>query len=177
MRTVFRFLDDRYEHRLYLIRGDSERLLLSSIDASDDEFEPPSPPLQQVSQSSSLTDQIVMGVGMAGRSHWSLSVLEIDSMVLLFDVACRVGQSTKSLGSTYQYHGTSQPVLENGLVFFHELDGFFLAGGKTTATGSEELHCRGQTIQIEPTQIPTTIPSTVQWRYRVGFNRLSNSRA
>ncbi len=72
---------------------------------------PPSPPLQQLSiEPRPDKEQVALMVGMAGKSHWSMSA-ETDRRRrrIVLDVACRLTQSPQWLGSTYQVIGA--PVL------------------------------------------------------------------
>ena len=63
-----------------------------------------SPPLQQIHRDrSNAGEPLMLGVGMAGRSHWSLSVrLDLREGLVEFDVACRVKESAGRLASTYR---------------------------------------------------------------------------
>jgi hypothetical protein len=72
---------------------------------SGNEDWPASPPIQQLSLESIHGAPTLLGVGQAGKSHWSISVetLKLDSIpALKFDLACRCREQPSWLGSTYQ---------------------------------------------------------------------------
>jgi len=97
--------EDRWEHRLCLAAasGDSLRLELHSRESQPDIAWPESPPIQQlVLEDLPDSGPTLLGVGMAGSGHWSLSIHCDSSLGLVFDVACRVGPELPSwLGSSY----------------------------------------------------------------------------
>jgi len=53
-----------------------------------------------------------MGVGMAGRSHWSLSCERgAEDCSLVFDIACRCSAQPERLGAAFKLHGDYQMVI------------------------------------------------------------------
>jgi len=91
---------DRYLQRVY-IEG---QLAGHSVEGTVDDAWPVSPPLQQISLQQIDGRPAVLGVGSAGRSHWSLSAVacaERASAVCL-ELACRCAGNPEFLGSTYQ---------------------------------------------------------------------------
>ena len=96
----FRWHGDRFVHRVLTAGGEQ----LSSVDGSEDEAWPPSPPLQQLSPESTGDKTLIFGVGLAGQSHWSVSVEVVEQEgrpALKFDWACRCKQPPERLGTTY----------------------------------------------------------------------------
>ncbi|MHB8957919.1 MAG: hypothetical protein ACYC4U_33735 [Pirellulaceae bacterium] len=95
----------RVAHRLALVSGSEVHWLLASVEGDDHTTSPPSPPLQQWSLAD-LNDgrQAALLVGMAGRSHWSLSAESGTTQGLIqFDVACRAAAvDPPALSSVYQ---------------------------------------------------------------------------
>ncbi len=91
---------DRYCHRLSY-DGNS---VGKSIEGDAEAIWPPSPPIQQLSLERIDQQSMVLGVGAAGRSHWSLSAqpCKDDATALQFDFACRSKDSAVFLGSSYQ---------------------------------------------------------------------------
>ena len=92
-------------HRIALVVGSELHELLASVEGDDQEVFPPSPPLQQWA----LTElgggrQAALLMGMAGRSHWSLSVEPgTPEPLIRFDVACRTSAVDRpALRSVYQ---------------------------------------------------------------------------
>ena len=100
MRLDFRWKTDRFVQRLLV--DDVE--VGNSIEGDALDLWPFSPPLQQLSLEQIDDADVILGVGAAGRGHWSISV-EIDretSSAFKFDVACRCPEPPDFLGSRYQ---------------------------------------------------------------------------
>jgi hypothetical protein len=78
--------------------------LLASLEGSQDDAWPPSPPLPSLNvQPAGSASPSVLLVGLAGSSYWSMSV-EADQQraVLRFDVACRAREQPSWMGSRYR---------------------------------------------------------------------------
>ncbi|MFO0916340.1 MAG: hypothetical protein U0795_25505 [Pirellulales bacterium] len=100
------WLGDRYGQRLVVINELGERCeVAESCEGTADDLWPPAPPLQQVLMHT-IADQVpaALGVGMAGTSHWSVSI-EADPREprIVWDVACRCQPSAPGrLHSTFR---------------------------------------------------------------------------
>ena len=96
--------EDRYTHGLYLSDEQGERPLAVSLEGSDREAWPPSPALQQLSiQRLADGREAALLVGMAGKSHFSLSITgDADGLSFTFDVACHYKLTPEFLGSSYR---------------------------------------------------------------------------
>lgn len=103
LRVVFRQVADRWAHSIELLDGESFVPWLTSLEGKPDEDWPSSPPLQQLSCERHEGRPVLLLVGMAGKSHWSLSVdVEPQSGRATFDVACRRGgEGVSHTRSTY----------------------------------------------------------------------------
>ena len=103
--VVFEFISGRFEQTITLRSGDGETVhQWRDAFASENEDWPGSPPIQQLSLESIRGAMTLLGVGQAGKSHWSVSVETVgdgDDAVLRFDVACRTSQVPEWLGSRY----------------------------------------------------------------------------
>ncbi|MFK8112834.1 MAG: hypothetical protein AB8B91_11560 [Rubripirellula sp.] len=89
---------DRFAHEL-ICRGQS---IASSIDGDAENAWPPSPPIQQLSLESIDGKDVVLGVGAAGRGHWSISVQFTANSTVKFELACRGKEPPQFLGSSYR---------------------------------------------------------------------------
>lgn len=99
LRVEFDWRGDRFAHRIFV----DDVPIAESIDGDADDPWPPSPPLQQLSLEQINGAPVVLGVGSAGRSHWSISVeLSLQSNAVKFDMACRCPAGIGFLGSTYR---------------------------------------------------------------------------
>jgi len=116
--TSFQFVAGRFRHSISLNHPDG-----GIVDRWDDEAQsdnddwPASPPIQQLSLESIHGAPTLLGVGQAGKSHWSISVESstLDSKpALKFDLACRCRAQPFWLGSTYERShimGDKAPIL------------------------------------------------------------------
>ncbi len=117
LNVEFRWLADRFAQRLVDEHG---HVLGESIEGDDSDVWPPSPPLQQLSRESVNDDHVILGVGAAGKSHWSISVEVVASDSgegLKYDLACRCKSPPSWLGSSYRLDPTLRlTVLENSVL-------------------------------------------------------------
>jgi hypothetical protein len=98
LRVDFQWRGDRFIHGVFLDGVE----VGSSIEGGEHDAWPPSPPIQQLSFEQIDGSDVILGVGAAGRSHWSISVeLDRDGLIK-FDLACRCKDEVGFLGSTYQ---------------------------------------------------------------------------
>lgn len=97
---------DRFAHRVLAVAAHRPSVeLLRSIEGTPAQDWPDSPALQalNVDQLRSEGGPAAL-IGMSGRTHWSLSVerrQDAGPAALLFDAACRVRKSPKSLATSY----------------------------------------------------------------------------
>ncbi len=141
-RAEFIWQQDRFVQRF--VDGDIETG--HSIERIADEMEewPASPPLQQLSLQLIGHQNVGLGVGDAGLSHWSISVEPVDDgrAGLKFDLACRCKTSPLWLGSTYQL-GDSLELI---------------------ALGDSRLDRQTSGISVRPSEQPD---STHRWTYLI----------
>jgi hypothetical protein len=98
LRVDFQWTADRFVQRVYLDDAEVGR----SIEGGEQEPWPPSPPIQQLLPQEIDGSSAILGVGAAGRGHWSISV-ELDGEgAINFDLACRCKDQAEFLGSTYR---------------------------------------------------------------------------
>ena len=92
---------DRWSHQIFLIDGDQENVLLTSIEGDGEQTWPASAPLQDISHHDLPGGEAILGVGMAGKSHWSASVSVQQDTAIFFDMACLVKEPNAVVGSQY----------------------------------------------------------------------------
>ena len=116
LRVEFRWHGDRYQH--FFLAGPTPpqeatpsseagpgSLLGESVEGDAEHDWPPSPPIQQLSAETIDGENVLLGVGAAGKSHWSISVetRTVDNVPLLrFELACRCPATPPRLGSVYK---------------------------------------------------------------------------
>ena len=156
--TSFQFVDGRFRHSITLRDSDGK-----TIDHWDDEAQsdnddwPASPPIQQLSLESIHGSSALLGVGQAGKSHWSISVEAtlLDSKpVLKFDLACRCRAQPSWLGSTYQRLVS----IADQVPMLRVID---VEPIKPSADGTLILSC-----EVAPSPSPK-YPTTFRWSYLV----------
>jgi hypothetical protein len=95
LRVVFFRQGDRWAHRIEVQHETTGAWsgALESLEGSADDVWPPSPPFQQLHVEHRPTGDVVLLVGMAGRTHWSAAVETTpDRQAIRFDVAARLQQ-------------------------------------------------------------------------------------
>lgn len=104
LRIVFRREADRIAHVVQSIEDGSFVTWLESVEGTADEAWPASPPCQEIHFERREGDrQLALSIGMAGQSHWSVSVeLNAEGDRATFDVACRVRARPAKVGSFYR---------------------------------------------------------------------------
>lgn len=101
--VVFTWQGDRWLHRI--LRADD--VLLESVEGprpvDGDPRWPASPVLTEVSSVATATGPALLGVGLAGRSHFSASITadRLRPDTLVFEIACRIQEQPVWLGSSY----------------------------------------------------------------------------
>jgi hypothetical protein len=104
---VFTWQGDRWLHRILL----ADEVLLESVEGpcpdDGDPRWPASPVLTEVSSVETATGPALLGVGLAGRSHFSASITadRLRPDTLVFEIACRIHEQPVWLGSTYTVPG------------------------------------------------------------------------
>lgn len=167
LQVRFSWRQDRHCHTISLLVDDRPIPVFESVEGSSLDVWPPSPPLQQRSvEELRPATKVALLVGMAGKSHWSMSVEPAnDRAGFVFDVACRSGETAGQLGSGYL-------LLADGLRTDGDHDATIDVAGR-----SLQIHCDrdGQTVAkvldgpLGPRVEPMTINpgGTTRWRYRI----------
>jgi hypothetical protein len=96
----FTWQGDRYCQQLSV----DGNVVGDSIESDAEQAWPTSPPIQQISLEQIDGRKMILGVGAAGRSHWSISVGPCPGHdnALKFDLACRCKEPPVFLGSSYR---------------------------------------------------------------------------
>ena len=144
---MFQWRDDRFGHTVFL---DDDEVATSIEGDADDEW-PSSPPIQQLSLESAGESNVLLGVGGAGTSHWSISVeLSSDPVAAKFDLACRFKSEPSQIGSAYRIG-----------------DAVELAADANAACAESAEGSR----RVEPVGGDSGSTSgTVRWTYRIALN-------
>jgi hypothetical protein len=176
LRIDFTWNGDRYQQALWLISGTRECCLLTTVEGTGQQAWPPSPPLQNLHQQEMPTgDLAALGVGMAGTSHWSLSVeASVDQPTFTCDVACRVKEEPGDLTVTWE---AGENITVNAIAErFVELAAA-IGGVRVSVDEQDEfaadlsvgnrIEHPGQRICLAPQRTAGAPPTTIRWRYRI----------
>jgi hypothetical protein len=159
----------RFGHSLVAVRAGVEHSLLTSVEGTDQQDWPPSPPLQdfsieEQSGADQVSRQVLLAVGMAGTSHWSASVIaDPATRSIEFDVACRAKTTPSFLGSTYQFVGPAVYESEDHFRF----ENFRVHMKSLTQTGQATMANDRIAFLAKCPQIQRD--TTVRWRYQIGL--------
>lgn len=195
LRVRFSYLGDRFGHTVELLTAAGTTPVLVSRDSENVEADgaqaetpwndaetrstgtdewPPSPPLQQLSlERNSRGERVALLLGMAGRSHWSLSVepdaASSPSAGFTFDVACRPAGVPGWLGSGYQSPGLFRWLAPSRLAVVFQATELLLEGLAVAdfAAPQVQLPPGGVLVVPQRQEIPTP---TVRWKYRVSWS-------
>jgi hypothetical protein len=168
MRLRFRWRIDRYTHQLEGAEGRVDSPYLVSREGSDRDAWPPSPPLQQLTCQEGSVGPCILLVGMAGGSHWSLSVEQRPSM-LVCDAACRLQQQPKFLGSSYQALSPAHWVPDGRRSVACEVGDRRLVVEADLEDTEVTVEDDRRELVIVPGQHIDKLPVTVRWRYLLRF--------
>ncbi len=184
LRVVFYLNNDRWAHTVKIISGSQEFQAIESIEGSDADEWPPSPPLQEWNQHAGEVGAALLLLGMAGRCHWSLSV-EADPHdgALIFDAACRTTGVPVFLGSSYRCAGRCLSVGPQVMDVDSEQENDIAQGNDIAP---RKLHLAMQPIGERAVPLVTGTDSlltinagdalagrTVRWKYRLHALRRS----
>jgi hypothetical protein len=166
LRAVFVRRGDRYAHRIEARDAATQAwtVVLESHEGTDEEHWPPSPPFQQLHVEHRKEGDVVLLVGMAGRSHWSAAVdVSPDGKSLRFDVAVRVQVSAERLRSDYE---VKDAVAAERLAASRG-EGTGQGGGRVTDLSSGEIR---SFLSFGPGgETPAGHPATRCWKYSLGL--------
>jgi hypothetical protein len=167
----FAFHEDRYSHEISLADGSRWIPILTSVEGSPMDEWPASPPLQSLHlETRQGNRQLALLVGMAGRSHWSMSVeLDLATARVTFDIACRTrAGAVEHLGSRYK---ALQPPAEHSrrrAIFVPTAKAPMRLGIEINEHfGDARLEASADLINLIAAQPSREQPQTVRWGYAV----------
>ena len=163
----FEKLPDRFSHQIEFSNPE-RKILLVSEEGSSDQIWPASPALQELHFESRTESDVLLAVGMAGDSHYSLSVESNRVNELRFQFASRFKKQPEFIGSSYKViqatmgdTATNDPtdinLLENEL--------FEIATSNETELTTEFTDGKTARIQALNLNRPELLPSTLQWGF------------
>lgn len=160
-------VEDRFSTTLRLLVDDQETTVLRSVEGDGGTAWPPSPVIQDLSKQEGPSGVFLAGLGMAGKSHWSVVIRTIpDSAAIEFDLACRVKKEPEWIGSTYSVLNADSQ-LESAATLKLEVSGAVIR----CETLTDEPGC---CLESEPGRLTLVsnlnpgreLPRTIRWKYR-----------
>jgi hypothetical protein len=108
--VTFTWSGDRWRHHVTTAGGSRWESVEGSVQENGDDRWPASPVLVELSRVDTARGPTILGVGLAGRSHFSASIGPASAVGsaadggdgLLFEMACRCHERPLWLGSTYR---------------------------------------------------------------------------
>ena len=167
---------DRLSHTIGIEIDDSYCAILESIEGSEEDPWPASPPMQQMVEECFTpgANPVLLGVGLSGNGHWSTAIETIDFKRLKFDIACKNSKSAAAFGSQYRalthFQLSVQPT-SNCVVFDLSEFGNSLISPRIelrVSIGQLETLERDRTIRVLPISKPGEI-RTHRWCYELGI--------
>ncbi len=160
---AFDWAGDRYHHAWHFASSHG-KVSVMSVESGSEVAWPVSPPLQQIHRQSFADGrEVVFGVGMAGRGHWSASfTLVPDLRCWIVELACRASVAPEALLSSYRLQGTWRNDGPSGVRCDQATQPLQLeaAGPSTTTLLSDNL------LTFSPQQLTTTA-ATQQWAFKL----------
>ncbi len=163
---AFEWTGDRYAHH-WRFPDELSDISIQSLESGSEVAWPISPPLQQIHrQSFGDGREIVFGVGMAGRGHWSASFTLVPELrCWIVELACRAAVAPESLASSYRLGG-NWTALENHRFGCQRAQSMMhIEAISTSPGGSSELSAGVLRIAPATPQSPTA--STQQWAFKL----------
>ncbi len=167
LRTDFVWRGDRYAHAVTLINPQGEHLLLESVEGDPQDPWPPSPAFQQLSMQGDGAQRVAFLVGMAGKSHWSMSVeVASDQRSIVFDVACRIHLAADRLCSSYRAPSFE---INDPATAVAEKESWYcrLKLDPTLPQHAQMQNLPAGLLRMECLAVPGTLPGTARWKYAV----------
>jgi hypothetical protein len=172
---------DRWAHTIGVVLGDRLLPLLASIEGNEVDLWPPSPPLKDFHLHDANGSTTAMLVGMAGNSHWSVTVQLADGdPAVKFDIACRIKNElpdtddarkrVSPLSSSYRTMVCPAPESNQAATLM--LDDLSIRVSSEPVAGNEDtpaavITTGDNSLQIVALPDAAVLPRTVRWKYCV----------
>jgi len=186
LRVIFARVGDRFAHTIGRLAPSTSDLrlpisdvrsptsdarfvpLLESVEGTAGDDWPASPPLQSMHlEGRPDGKRLALLVGMAGRSHWSLS-LELDPTggKVMCDIACRLHAEPAALTSTYRIAEAKLLLASDSALRLSSVDREYELRVEAIAGDSCTLRLAGLSeITIHCASPRAPLPCTARWRY------------
>ncbi len=170
VRVEFYEFGDRFRHVILATLGERRTPLLRSFEGDESQVLPHIPCFQEFHQQG----QTLFLTGASSTGHWSMSVQVAEARFLSFDVACRLKESGRHVGSEYLLADSLDCSLDEVAATATVVDPAKDVPG-LQMLGSAPFSCRvsraeGANLRLSSPAEPQSLPATVQWRYGMWMN-------
>ena len=148
-------IEKQFGHEIRIER-DGKKIVLRTDDQIAASW-PPAPPLQDIHFEERENGQLLFGVGMAGNTHYSLSIAA-EKTTLKFEFAAFVKNEPGFVGTSYRMDQSVDCQLITGLLFPH----------KNSQPISADQSSFEKNLIIEPiAHDDGSLPRTIQWGFDI----------
>ncbi len=163
---------DRFGHVVALIQGDECTPLFVTLEGTDEEDWPASPPFQEIHMEDRTDGMVALLVGMAGDSHWSAAVEPLDeSGGIHFSVACRMKGYPIQICSRYgcAMEEVAEPKLERDGPWVWSVNGVEVCVDVIAQEQypTPELPANAKGFEVNASLDHEPFPKTIEWRYKI----------
>ncbi|GAA4439646.1 hypothetical protein [Bremerella cremea] len=163
---------DRFGHVLALVQGEECTPLFASIEGTDEEDWPESPPYQEVHMEDRGDSSVALLVGKAGHSHWSAAVEPTSKPGgLQYAVACRMQDYPRCMCSRYGSVMPTpvEPKLERDGPWVWNVNGVEVCVEVIAQEQfpTPELPASSTGFEVNASLDHEPFPKTIQWRYQI----------
>ncbi len=162
-------LRDRLSHTIGIVHRGNFLTLLESVEGTELEPWPASPPMQQMVEESFApgASPVLLGVGLSGHGHWSTAIETQRDQLLKFDIACKNSKSSSWFGSEYRVlTNASQSELCGTTTLLLDSDGLVARIEIGASIGQLDYSVEEQKLRISPHSEPRSI-RTHRWCYEI----------
>jgi hypothetical protein len=154
LRLRFEKHGDRYAQIIEVSDSHSWSPIAQSVEGTDDQSWPHSPPWQElITEQRGPDQQIIFTVGKAGTAHWSGSFSMQPAGGIRCEIACRTGRVPNFVGTTYRS-------------VMKDLPEQF----QIRTTTETRLAREPREFTLKPYSIPLQFPATLVWNYTIEWN-------
>ncbi len=169
--TEFSWSEDRYRHTIGMIDADQRVDLVVSCESLADVLWPISPAMQQVYKQNIEDDPVLLGVGMAGKSHFSSSLLmkkAKNTLQVYAEFACLTKDENEvepDMKTTYRFSEAARHSQSHNQIVFN----FDSATINLSPLPSSRLHVE-QNRELTVCPISKVDQQPTQWGYVLELN-------
>ena len=169
LRLKFEKSGDRWGHRWQLVDANQQATdVLISVEGGDQDTFPPSSALQEINLHELPTGPAILGVGMAGKGHWSASY-SIETVDEQPTIKCDLACLLKQLNADGQWLGSTYAIGENVSVEQHDSQIRFSVNKNTfvlTAVADfASIELSNQQIKVAPTKFSESKTVATRWLF------------